>query len=60
MYPPPHMTYMGFFMGIIKRFKEQVVASDPVLTTQTYAGLPYLNLSSSSYDIHVSSSSYDR
>ena len=29
-------------MGIIKRFKEQVVASDPVLTTQTYAGLPYL------------------
>ena len=32
----------GFFMGIIKRFKEQVVASDPVLTTQTYAGLPYL------------------
>jgi hypothetical protein len=54
------MTYMGFFMGIIKRFKEQVVASDPVLTTQTYAGLPYLNLSSSSYDIHVSSSSYDR
>ena len=32
----------GFFMGIIKRFKEQVVASDPQLTNQTYAGLPYL------------------
>jgi hypothetical protein len=29
-------------MGIIKRFKEQVVASDPQLTNQTYAGLPYL------------------
>ena len=26
-------------MGIIKRFKEQVVAADPALTTQTYAGL---------------------
>ena len=32
----------GFFMGIIKRFKEQVVAADPHLTTQTYSGLPYM------------------
>jgi len=29
-------------MGIIKRFKEQVVAADPNLTNQTYQGLPYM------------------
>jgi len=50
----------GFFMGIIKRFKEQVVASDPVLPTLTCAGLPYMHVSSSLYDMHVSSSLYDR
>jgi len=31
----------GFFMGIVKRFKEQVVASDPNLTNQAYQGLAY-------------------
>lgn len=31
----------GFFMGIVKRFKEQVVASDPNLTSQAYQGLAY-------------------
>ena len=31
----------GFFMGIVKRFKEQVVASDPTLTNQAYQGLAF-------------------
>uniref|UniRef100_A0A7S4PPQ6 Heterogeneous nuclear ribonucleoprotein Q acidic domain-containing protein n=1 Tax=Guillardia theta TaxID=55529 RepID=A0A7S4PPQ6_GUITH len=31
----------GFFMGIIKRFREQVQASDPSLTSQTFLSLPY-------------------
>jgi hypothetical protein len=32
----------GFFMGIVKRFREQVVAQDPTLQNQTFQGLPYL------------------
>uniref|UniRef100_A0A7S0EYD0 Heterogeneous nuclear ribonucleoprotein Q acidic domain-containing protein n=1 Tax=Hanusia phi TaxID=3032 RepID=A0A7S0EYD0_9CRYP len=31
----------GFFMGIVKRFREQVQASDPSLTSQTFLSLPY-------------------